>query len=63
MLIELKFIDDGSQGAGAAMTQFGYRIGGLLVSRITLLNFILSTPPEKALTIALRMFFLMILIT
>ena len=58
----IEILDDGSQGAGAAMTQFGYRIGGLLAGAGSLYLTLFFAWAKVFLTIALMMFFLMILI-
>ena len=58
----IEILDDGSQGAGAAMTQFGYRIGGLLAGAGSLYLTLFFAWEKVFLTIALMMFFLMILI-
>ena len=58
----IEILDDGSQGAGAAMTQFGYRIGGLLAGAGSLYLTLFFAWAKVFLIIALMMFFLMILI-
>ena len=58
----IEILDDGSQGAGAAMTQFGYRIGGLLAGAGSLYLTLFFAWEKVFLIIALMMFFLMILI-
>ena len=57
----IEILDEKSQGAGAAMTQFGYRIGGILVGAGSLYLKSIFSWSTVFLMIALLIFILMIL--
>jgi len=58
----IEILDDDSQGAGAAMTQFGYRIGGLLAGAGSLYLTLYFSWEHVFLLVSTIIFFLMILI-
>ena len=58
----IEILDDDSQGAGAAMTQFGYRIGGLLAGAGSLYLTLYFNWEQVFLLVSTIIFFLMILI-
>jgi len=58
----IEILDDDSQGAGAAMTQFGYRIGGLLAGAGSLYLTLYFNWEQVFLLVSIIIFFLMILI-
>ena len=58
----IEILDDNSQGAGAAMTQFGYRIGGLLAGAGSLYLTLYFNWEQVFLLVSTIIFFLMILI-
>lgn len=58
----IEILNDDSQGAGAAMTQFGYRVGGLFAGAGSLYLTIIFSWEYVFLTISVFFFFLMIFI-
>ena len=58
----IEILNDDSQGAGAAMTQFGYRVGGLLAGAGSLYLTVFFSWEEIFLLVALVILFLMTLI-
>ena len=58
----IEILDDDSQGAGAAMTQFGYRIGGLMAGAGSLYLTLYFDWEQVFLIVSTIIFFLMILI-
>ncbi len=57
----IEILDDSSQGAGAAMTQFGYRIGGIMAGAGALYLKEIFSWSEIFLSIAILIFMLMVL--
>ena len=58
----IEILNDNSQGAGAAMTQFGYRIGGLLAGAGSLYLTTYFSWEQIFLLVSLIILFLMVLI-
>ena len=58
----IEILNDDSQGAGAAMTQFGYRVGGLFAGAGSLYLTVIFSWEYVFLTISIIFFFLMVFI-
>ncbi len=58
----IEILNEDSQGAGAAMTQFGYRVGGILAGAGSLYLTVIFSWEYVFLTISVIFFFLMLLI-